>query len=153
MTLTEIIGRMTEKLEMKGLDRNFFESAVSMVIDRIIEALAQGEDVKIRGLGTFRWSPVRARTVYLPHGEVEHNIPACYRLRFRPAVNLRSRPMADKEEGMTKLGVELDDDKVKQSSVDPNVPSTRRCPKCNQLLDDAGVCPEHGTEPLEKKVY
>ena len=148
MTLTEIIGRLTEKLEMKGLDQNFFLSAVSMTIDRVIETLARGEEVKIRGLGRLYWAPALGRTKVLKGKR--HTVPAYLRLRFEPADALRRREMVEKkeDEGMTKLGVEMDPDKVKTATESS---SPHKCAVCGKPLDDAGVCPEHGTEPLERK--
>jgi len=53
--------------------------------------------------------------------------------------------MSDNEEGMTKLGVELDDDKIKTAGEG----AAPACPICLSELDDAGACPEHGTKPFE----
>jgi hypothetical protein len=49
------------------------------------------------------------------------------------------------QEGMTKLGVELDDQKVKTAEHS----GEQICPICGETLDDAGACPKHGTEPFE----
>lgn len=49
------------------------------------------------------------------------------------------------DEGMDKLGVVLDDSKTKTAQNTP-VPT---CPICGKKLDNAGACPEHGTEPFE----
>ena len=49
------------------------------------------------------------------------------------------------DEGMVKLGVVLDDQKVKTAEKD----TVRICPICAEKLDDAGSCPTHGTEPFE----
>lgn len=51
----------------------------------------------------------------------------------------------DSDEGMSKYGVELDDTKTKTAE---NAPAST-CPRCGKTLDDAGACPEHGTEPFE----
>ena len=52
----------------------------------------------------------------------------------------------EQDEGMSKLGVELDDQKTKSASTGDTVNS---CPVCLSELDDAGACPVHGTEPFE----
>lgn len=52
------------------------------------------------------------------------------------------------EDGMNKYGVALDDEKVKESSV--QYPDDK-CFICGKELDSGGACPEHGTEPFEKK--
>ena len=51
------------------------------------------------------------------------------------------------DEGMTKLGVVLDDSKTKEAGIGSKDQSN--CPVCDKKLDDAGACPTHGTEPLE----
>jgi hypothetical protein len=50
------------------------------------------------------------------------------------------------DEGMAKYGVQLDEDKVKESE-EGQAPTN--CPICLEELDDAGACPKHGTEPFE----
>jgi len=49
------------------------------------------------------------------------------------------------DEGLTKYGVELDADKTKTAENSP----ASTCPRCGKTLDNAGACPEHGTEPFE----
>jgi hypothetical protein len=51
----------------------------------------------------------------------------------------------DNDEGMSKYGVELDDTKTTTADNKP----TSSCPRCGKALDDAGACPQHGTEPFE----
>lgn len=54
--------------------------------------------------------------------------------------------MSNDDDGMTKLGVELDDEKTKSAAEGGSTPT---CPRCLSKLDDAGACPKHGTEPFE----
>lgn len=50
---------------------------------------------------------------------------------------------------MEKLGVELDDQKVKEAESGAKAGT---CPKCGQaLVSDGHACPTHGTEPFEKR--
>jgi hypothetical protein len=49
---------------------------------------------------------------------------------------------------MEKYGVALDEEKTKTASASSG-PGT--CPRCQQKLDDSGLCPTHGTEPFEKR--
>jgi predicted amidophosphoribosyltransferase len=46
---------------------------------------------------------------------------------------------------MEKLGVVLDDEKVKTASTSKN------CPKCGRALPSANYCNTCGTEPFEKR--
>lgn len=50
---------------------------------------------------------------------------------------------------MDKYGVEFDTDKVK--TAEEGEEKKGKCPECDKDLADGGVCPEHGTEPLEKR--
>ena len=50
---------------------------------------------------------------------------------------------------MEKVGVEIDTEKVKEAEAGAK---TRTCPKCGAaLVSDGQACPNHGTEPFEKK--
>lgn len=49
---------------------------------------------------------------------------------------------------MEKFGVELDENKVKEAGQGAKKPG---CPKCGAALDVNGFCPNHGSEPFEKK--
>lgn len=54
------------------------------------------------------------------------------------------------DEGMTKYGVELDNDRVKEASEgEGSTSELSHCPVCSQNLDDGGACPTHGTAPFE----
>jgi tRNA(Ile2) C34 agmatinyltransferase TiaS len=51
---------------------------------------------------------------------------------------------------MDKYGVVLDNEKVKQANdKTKETASAPTCPVCGKVLDNAGACPEHGTEPFE----
>jgi len=50
------------------------------------------------------------------------------------------------DEGLTKYGVELDEEKTKVAG-EGGKPT--HCPLCLSELDDGGACPEHGVEPFE----
>jgi len=49
---------------------------------------------------------------------------------------------------MDKYAVVLDDEKEKQAERDKG---SGKCPECGKPLDEGGACPDHGTEPMEKK--
>jgi hypothetical protein len=154
MTITELMEIVAE---MTGAEPDVVHGFFQSFVDVMVERLDAGDEVKIRGLGTFRWGDVPESKIpigadYGPHGDDFGNTrylvaPTGRKLKFFPAKQFRSRrtEMSDKDEGMTKLGVELDDDKTKtadQRQVDA-------CPVCLSELDDAGACPKHGTEPFE----
>jgi len=49
-----------------------------------------------------------------------------------------------------KYGVEFDKNKVK-TAEERGKDNTQSCPECDKKLDSGGACPDHGTEPLEKR--
>lgn len=140
MTITEIIERVARRQEVDYL---LAEGFIREAIEEVIGVLDRGENVKIRGLGTLYWKKVRGKR--MPSGI---RAPEGWKLRFVPSLKFRERrtEMSDSE-GMTKYGVELDDEKTKQASEKEGQEGC--CPTCWRRLDDAGACPVHGTEPLE----
>ena len=153
MTLTEIVDRMVHRMEVRGPDKELVSELSQELVEHIIATLKRGEDVKIRGLGRFHW--VYSKPRYVRFRGQKYLVPGTNHLKFKPAKRLRRHDMPEEKE-MTKLGVVLDDDKVKEATIgggDPTVPAIQTCSKCHRKLDDAGVCPEHGTEPLEKRTY
>jgi len=146
MTITELVEMVAERTGAEpAVVHGFFQSFV----DAMVERLDAGDEVKVRGLGTFRWVDVPGKKLPLHKRKglgVTH-LPGGRKVKFFPAKQFRSRrtEMAPEDEGMTKLGVELDDEKTKtadQGTVDA-------CPVCLSELDDAGACPKHGTKPFE----
>lgn len=140
MTLTEIIERIASRHDAP---MPLAEGFVRETVEEIIEVLDRGEEVKIRGLGKLYWKKASGKR--MPSGK---QVLEGWKLRFSPALKFRERrtEMID-DEGMTKYGVELDDEKNKQASEGPG--QVGSCPSCKRKLDDAGACPVHGTEPLE----
>lgn len=146
MTITELIEIVAERTGAEpAVVHGFFQSFADVMIER----LDAGDEVKIRGLGTFRWVDVPGKKlpVYKRKAMGITHLPGGRKLKFIPSKQFRSRrtEMSDNEEGMTKLGVELDDDKTKTAGKD----SVNACPVCLSELDDAGACPKHGTQPFE----
>ena len=143
MTLEQIIKDIARR---HGVPTALVGGFVHAAIEGLAQALDLGSTVKVRGLGTFRWQKAKERA---GSGALKGSrIPAGWRLCFHPAKRFRSRRTAMSDpDAMTKYGVELDDNKTKQASEQPGKPG--RCPTCQRVLDDAGACPVHGTEPLE----
>lgn len=82
MTRKEIIDRL---VETDGIAPTTARKAVAGVCDAIAGALCDGEDVFIRGLGTFRVGKLKARVcVDLNKGGVIE-IPERRRVKFTPA--------------------------------------------------------------------
>ena len=143
VTLATLIHRLARRHGVRSAIAGGF---VFEAVDEIVRALDAGNNVKVRGLGTFQWQRVAERP---GSGALTGSkIKAGKKLRFIPSKRFRSRrtKMSD-HDGMTKYGVELDDEKTKQASEKAG--EAGRCPTCTRKLDDAGACPVHGTEPLE----
>lgn len=144
MTLVQIIKDIARRHRVPtALAGGFVQEA----IEGLIRALESGRGVTVPGLGSFRWQQVKERAVTGALRRTRTQVPSGWKLRFVPARRFRGRRTAMSDsDGMTKYGVELDDSKTKQASKGSK---PCRCPACGSLLDDAGACPVHGTEPLE----
>lgn len=143
MTLEQIIKDVARR---QGVSPTLAGGFVRDAIEELARVLDSGGTVKVRGLGSFGWQKAKARS---SSGAFKGlGVPAGWKLHFLPARRYRGRRTAMSDpDAMTKYGVELDDNKTKQASEQPGKPG--RCPTCQRVLDDAGACPVHGTEPLE----
>jgi integration host factor subunit beta len=65
-----------EVARASGLTRQVSETVVTAVFERMIEALAKGEHVELRGLGTFGIRQRRARVGRNPKTGASVNVPA-----------------------------------------------------------------------------
>lgn len=73
MNKTELIAAVAEKAEITKKDA---EKAVSAVIDTIIEKVADGEEIRIVGFGTFERRERKERTGCDPRTNEKITIPA-----------------------------------------------------------------------------
>ena len=129
--------------------RRLVREVVSATFDVMGEVLGGGEEVALRGFGSFRFTTYKARPGRVVRdGQVQHvTVPPQIRITFRPGTSLRAQL---KEQAMEKYGVQTDDEKTKTAS-EGNAP----CPKCGSNKVDYSanvpVCPKCGTEPWEPK--
>jgi len=127
-------------------------------IDIVISRLDAGDEVKIRGLGTFKWAEVGAKRIpcrtrnsakrFRKGGAgLEHWLFPGQKLRFIPATKFKTRRpiVADEDEGMDKYAVVTEDPDGKTAADGTD----KICPVCGKTLDNGGACPTHGTEPFE----
>ena len=132
-----------------GIPMDVARFLVRSTFSSLARRLERGHGAKIRGLGTFKWAAVRARKPRTTGVAPARGLPAGQKLKFVPAYNLRKRRtiLADNDDqGMTKYGVVLDQEKTKEAEVGHR---PTHCPVCLEKLDKAGACPVHGTEPFE----
>jgi nucleoid DNA-binding protein len=146
MNLTHIIDRVAKQV---GAERDTARWLVYRVMNEVAVQLQSGNNVKVRDLGTFYWKVMPARTIYVLTTKERRRIAKRRVLRYAPSSRLKGCVMTDQkeDEGMDKYAVVLDD-KVKQSSGGA---LSDLCPLCGVKLDKSGLCPTHGTEPMEKK--
>ncbi len=107
-TLQAIAAVIADRYELKSSDATAF---VAAFFDQIREGLAQDKQVKVRGLGTFKLQPVKAReSVNVNTGE-RLVISGHDKMAFTPDNTMKelvNRPFADFETVMIKDGVNID---------------------------------------------
>lgn len=85
MNKQEIINHLASN---NGLSNMAAENAVNLVFDTIRNTLQRGEDVRISGFGVFKRTETKARTCRNPHTGAAVEVPAGYRVKFRPSSRL-----------------------------------------------------------------
>ena len=85
MTLTELVEITADLI---GAESNLTLGFVQTFIDVMIERLDKGDEVKIRGLGTFKWVDVPGKKAV---GSNDLVIRPGRKLRFIPAKQFRFR--------------------------------------------------------------
>ena len=107
-TLQAIAAVIADRYDLKGSEATAF---VAAFFDQIREGLALDKQVKVRGLGTFKLQPVKAReSVNVNTGE-RLVISGHDKMAFTPdnaMKELVNRPFADFETVMIKDGVNID---------------------------------------------
>ena len=86
MNKTELAGRLAGRT---GMSRAAAKDAVDGVFDLVAEALADGEDVRILGFGTFGTRARPARTARNPRTGEPISIAASTAPAFKPGATLR----------------------------------------------------------------
>ena len=72
-----------------GGPKSTVNAVVSATIDAIADALRNGEEVKLPGIGTLKPKPVAERTRRNPATGKEVTVPAHTKVVFKPAAGLR----------------------------------------------------------------
>lgn len=85
MTFAELVDLVSKKT---GYPREETRVICDEFINAILERLMQGDEVRIKRLGSFFWKRLEARKVKLPSGE-KMDAPARLRLLFRASLDLR----------------------------------------------------------------
>lgn len=119
MTFVELVAEVSSRCDMAKKD---VARVLRAMQEEVKGAVNSGERVKFRGFGSFYGAKVGDKKF----------------IRFRQY----------RRKTMEKLGVILDDEKVKTASTKLG------CPMCGAPLiskDGIASCPVHGTEPFEKR--
>jgi DNA-binding protein HU-beta len=86
MNKSELINAVAEKAELSKKDS---EAAVTATLDAITAALAEGEEVRLVGFGTFEVKKREARIGRNPATKEEIQIPATKVPAFKPGKLLK----------------------------------------------------------------
>jgi len=89
MTKSELIGKITDA--HSGLTRKESELLVNTVLDSIIDAMADGEGVELRGFGSFTLRQRQARQGRNPRLGTTVTVDAKVVPHFKPGKELRER--------------------------------------------------------------
>ncbi|MGQ9495632.1 MAG: HU family DNA-binding protein [Thermoanaerobaculaceae bacterium] len=86
MTRQDIVHGLTNRL---GLSHEQATAAVSAIFEAMVQALRRGEEIELRGFGSFRFRQRRARTGRNPRTGAKVNVPAKKLVFFKPGKELR----------------------------------------------------------------
>ena len=89
MTKSELIHRIAQK-QPQLVERDV-ETAVKMMLDHMVECLAGGGRIEIRGFGSFSLRFRPARVARNPRTGAAVSLPARYAPYFKPGMRLRER--------------------------------------------------------------
>ncbi len=102
MTKTELIASIAKRLNFE-LTTQQLNTAVRLILDNIVNAVATGERVEIRGLGTFSkrlWGPRHARNPYTKESWMTEPRAAVHFKSGKPLrdkVNTKKRKVKDED--------------------------------------------------------
>ncbi len=78
-------------VERTGCSGTLADACVNAIIEKLCAGLAGGEDVQLRGFGSFSREPTAAREGRNPRTGERAQIPAGYRVKFKAGKQLRDR--------------------------------------------------------------
>jgi integration host factor subunit beta len=94
MTKSELMSALAAK--QAHLLQKDVELAVNTIIDVLINAVATGERIEIRGFGGFSTIPRKARIGRNPKTGESVSLPSRHTVHFKPGLDLRNRVNASK---------------------------------------------------------
>ena len=86
MTKADLVEQVAEKT---GLTRTDVAATVDSFLDAVKHSLENGSNIEIRGFGTFKIKPRKARKARNPRTGEKIQIPASMQPKFRPGKSLK----------------------------------------------------------------
>ena len=77
-----------EVARQTGISKANAKALVKVVLDSLVDSLHQGEDIELRGFGTFRFHERASHRRRNPKTGAEVTIPAGQAIRFKPGKEL-----------------------------------------------------------------
>lgn len=90
-TLIKNVERRQRVGDGDGLSLEAVEDSVDLIIDQLIESIASGQRIEIRGFGSFSLRERRPRTGRNPRTGEAVQLATRYSPRFKPGLALRER--------------------------------------------------------------
>lgn len=94
MTKSELIESLSHKLDQ--FSHKDIELAVNTILDSMIDVLAQGQRIEIRGFGSFSLHQRKARMGRNPKTGEQVPLPAKHVPHFKPGKQLREKVNASR---------------------------------------------------------
>jgi len=94
MNTGDLIKEMSDR---SRLQLEFTQEMVGLFLDVLVESLENGNDIIVKGLGTFRWKTAPPKKIRHPRTGDIINAPERMLLKFNPARALRRRPCVKTE--------------------------------------------------------
>ncbi len=94
MTKSELIESLSHKLDQ--FHHKDIEQAINTILDSMIEAMANGQRIEIRGFGSFSLHQRKARMGRNPKTGEQVPLPAKHVPHFKPGKQLREKVNASR---------------------------------------------------------
>lgn len=101
LTKSELIARISARKELALLEENDIEFAIKTILEQMVEALAEGERVEIRGFGSFSLHYRKPRMGRNPKTGELVAVGSKYVPHFKPGKELKERVNQSKNETNT----------------------------------------------------
>lgn len=87
----DVVAKVAEIAEVSQADAG---SVLDSFVELVNACITEGDIVGLPGLGKFQAAATSARTARNPHTGAEIEVPASYRVKFKPALRLKESAKA-----------------------------------------------------------